>query len=239
MEDDDDFREFLKVDKQYFDATKEERDRLQPDFERAINKVVPGLLEKADTRLFNGDYLKDMVNQCVNRGLARGDLTSYGRINLIEDADAFNAFFKMVREHVPPKIAALIYAGQTATLFIGMRSGHDPDAVEKLRRQAVKDNCLTAANTTKETQRTAHATDLIRKIAKDHPEFYDVEIAEEVPHRWTLKDRTLKDIPCLKPRRLGDLVRAWRKGPHGLPRPTGRRRFPLRRAERRLKGKKK
>jgi hypothetical protein len=85
MEDDDDFREFLKVDKQYFDATKEERDRLQPDFERAINKVVPGLLEKADTRLFNGDYLKDMVNQCVNRGLARADLTSYGRINLIED----------------------------------------------------------------------------------------------------------------------------------------------------------
>jgi hypothetical protein len=145
----------------------------------------------------------------------------------------------MVREHVPPKIAALIYAAQTATLFIGMRSGHDPDAVEKLRRQAVKDNCLTAANTTKETQRTAHATDLIPKIAKDHPEFYDVEIAEEVPHRWTLKDRTLKDVPCLKPRRLGDLVLAWRKGPHGLPRPTGRRRFPLRRAERRLKGKKK
>jgi hypothetical protein len=232
MEDDDDFREFLKVDKQYFDATKEERDRLQPDFERAINEVVPALLEKADTRLFNGDYLADMVNQSVNRGLARADLTSYGRINLIEDADAFNAFFKMVREHMPPKIAALIYAAQTATLFIGMRSGDDSDAVEKLRRQAVKDNCLTAANTTKETQRTAHATDLIGKIANDHPEFHDVEIVEEVPHRWRLKD-----VPCLKSRRLGDLVRAWRKGPHGLPRQPGRRRFPLRRAER-LKGKK-
>ena len=55
---------------------------------------MPGLLEKADTRLFNGDYLADMVNQSVNRGLARADLTSYGRINLIEDADAFNAFLK-------------------------------------------------------------------------------------------------------------------------------------------------
>jgi hypothetical protein len=225
MEDDDDWRELLKLDKQYFESPKEERERMRRDFERAINKVAPGLLEKAGVRFHNGDYLKDMVDQCMQRVLARPDLTSYGRTNTIEDADDFKVLFEWVRK-LPPKLAALIYAMNTATLFIGMRSGHDPDAVEELRARARRDNSLNAAKTAKKTRRTAHANDLIREIAKDYPEFHDAEIVEEVPKRWRLER-----LPCLKPRRLGDLVRAWRKGSDGLPRPTGRRTYPLKRAQ--------
>ena len=40
-EDDDDFREFRKLEQQYAEATKEERDRLLPDFIRAIEKISP------------------------------------------------------------------------------------------------------------------------------------------------------------------------------------------------------
>jgi hypothetical protein len=134
-DDDDDFREFLKLEKQYFEANIEERERLRPDFERAIEKVLPAFFETHDARSANGDYLKDMVDRCVYRGLARPDLTPYGRINEIEDADDFKALFEIVRKYMHPKWAALIYAMNTASLFIGMRSGHDPDAIEKLSKE--------------------------------------------------------------------------------------------------------
>jgi hypothetical protein len=75
MEDEDaNFQEFLKLQKEYAEATMEERERLRPDLERAVEKVLPGFLEAYDTRSANGDYLKDMVDQCMQRVLARPDL---------------------------------------------------------------------------------------------------------------------------------------------------------------------
>ena len=62
-EDDDDFREFRKLEQQYAETTTEERDRLLPDFVRAIEKVSPGLSETADTRFFSGDYLNSPLTK--------------------------------------------------------------------------------------------------------------------------------------------------------------------------------
>jgi hypothetical protein len=152
-DDDDDFREFLLLEKQYFEANIEERERLRPDFERAIEKVLPAFFETHDARAASGDYLKDMVDQCVHRGLARPDLTPYGRINQIEDADDFNSLLEIIRKYMHPKWAALIYAMNTASLFIGMRSGHDPDAIEKLCTEARSELGRPGGNESTKTRR--------------------------------------------------------------------------------------
>ena len=53
-------------------------------------------------RRFESDDEQTGFDQCVQRVLDRPDLTSYGRINTIEDADDFEALFEIVRKHMPP-----------------------------------------------------------------------------------------------------------------------------------------
>ena len=87
-------------------ATTEERNHLRPGVERAISNVLPGLLETADARFFNGDYLKDMFDQCTKRALARPDLSPDRKINAREDWDDFMAFFNAAKQWQVPKLAA-------------------------------------------------------------------------------------------------------------------------------------
>jgi hypothetical protein len=132
MEDEDDLREFRKLAQQYAEATMEERERLRPDFERAIEKVSPGFLETYDTRSANGDYLKDMVDQCMQRVLARPDLGQDRKTNAMEDADDFMTFFQAAKQWPIPKLATHAFEMALRTLFIGMRAGLNQDEVEEL-----------------------------------------------------------------------------------------------------------
>ena len=66
MKDEDDLRELRELLQQYAEATAEERNHLRPGVERAISNVLPGLLDTADARFFNGDYLKDMFDPCLS-----------------------------------------------------------------------------------------------------------------------------------------------------------------------------
>jgi hypothetical protein len=119
-EDDDDIRELRELLQQYAEATVEERERLLPDFIRAIEKVSPGLLETADARFFNGDYLKDMIDQCTNRALDRPDLTPDRKTNAKEDAANFIMFFDAAKQWPFPKLAAHAFEMAILALFIGL-----------------------------------------------------------------------------------------------------------------------
>ena len=121
----------------------------------------------------------------------------------------------------------LAYELATRTLFIGLRAGFSPKEVEELRRRAVWDSTQKAAHTKKETPRGRHAKKLYDDIVKEHPEFTDEEIVEEIPNRWLLKG-----VACFKPPWLRKLVRRWRPENDAPPRPTRRRKFPLKRFRR-------
>jgi transketolase len=84
-DEDDDLRELNELLQQYAEATTEERKHLRPDVERAISKVSPSLMDTADTRFVNGDYLKDMFDQCMKRVLARSDLAPDRKTNAREE----------------------------------------------------------------------------------------------------------------------------------------------------------
>ena len=101
-DEDDDLRELNELLQKYAEATTEERKHLRPDVERAISKVSPSLMGSADTRFFNGDYLKDMFDQCMKRVLARSDLSPDRRTNAKEDVDDFWAFFDATKQWPAP-----------------------------------------------------------------------------------------------------------------------------------------
>jgi hypothetical protein len=124
---------FRKLQQQYFEATMDERERLWPDFIRAIRKSSPGLLETFETRFRNGDYLKDMFDQCVKRVLARSDLAPGRKTNALEEAAGFMAAFDELKQ-ADPNVGALAYELATRALFTALRAGLNPDEVEELRQ---------------------------------------------------------------------------------------------------------
>jgi len=132
-DEDDDLRKLNELLQQYAEATMEERTHLRPGVERAISKVLPSLLDTADTRFFNGDYLKDMFDQCTKRALARPDLSPDRKTNAREDADDFWAFFNAAKQWPVPKLAAHAFEMTMLGIFAGLRAGLSPVEVEKLR----------------------------------------------------------------------------------------------------------
>ncbi len=132
-EDDDDIRELRKLEQQYAEATTEERERLLPDLIRAIEKVRPGLSEKGDARIFNGDYLRDMFDKCMQRALDRPDLTPDRKTNAKEDAATFIACFDAAKQWPFPKFATHAFEMATLALFTGLRAGLSLSEIEGLQ----------------------------------------------------------------------------------------------------------
>jgi hypothetical protein len=135
MQDEDDLRELRELEQRYAEATMEERERLRPDLERAISKASPGLLETADRRFFNGDYLRDMFDQCMKRVLARPDVAADRKTNAMEDAAYFTAFFNAAKQW-PPKLAAHAFEMATLALFTGLRAGLNQQEAENFIKEA-------------------------------------------------------------------------------------------------------
>jgi hypothetical protein len=163
MKDDDDLRELRELLQQYAEATAEEREHLRPGIERAINKVLPGLLDTADTRFFNGDYLKDVFDQCMKRVLARPDLSPDRKTNAREDADDFAAFFNAAKQWRVPKLAAHAFEMTTLGLFTGLRAGLNPVEIDELREKFLSERQRNAAEKGVEDRRNKEW----RKFAKD------------------------------------------------------------------------
>jgi hypothetical protein len=132
-DEDDDLRELNELLQQYAEATTEQRKHLRPGVERAISKVLPSLLDTADTRFFKGDYLKDMFDQCTKRALARRDLSPDRKTNAREDWDDFMTFFNAAKQWPVPKLAAHAFEMTTLGIFAGLRAGLSPVEVEELR----------------------------------------------------------------------------------------------------------
>ena len=83
-------------------------------------------MDTADTRFFNGDYLKDMFDQCTKRALARPDLSPDRKTNAREDADDFMAFFNAAKQWQVPKLAAHAFEMTMLGIFAGLRAGLSP-----------------------------------------------------------------------------------------------------------------
>ena len=218
---------------QYAEATIEERERLLPGLERAISKVAPGLLETADTRFFNGDYLKDMIDQCMQRVLARPDLSPDRKTNAMEDAAVLRKLFDLAKQWPVPKLAAHTFEMTLRGMFIGMRAGLSPEEVEGLYARFMSDRQRKLGKTPKgEKPGVAHAKELACEIAKENSQLSSAEIAEEIPNRWRLKG-----VACPKPEWLVRLVRKWRRNGAIPPQthPRRRRTYPLRRVSPRMK----
>jgi hypothetical protein len=131
-DEDDDLRELNELLQQYAEAAAEERKNLLRGVERAISKVLPSLMDTADTRFFNGDYLKDMFDQCTKRALARPDLSPDRKTNAREDWDDFMAFFNAAKQWQVPKLAAHAFEMTRLGIFAGLRAGLSPLEVDEL-----------------------------------------------------------------------------------------------------------
>jgi hypothetical protein len=193
---------------QYAEATIEERERLLPGLERAISKVAPGLLETADTRFFNGDYLKDMIDQCMQRVLARPDLSPDRKTNAMEDAAVLRKLFDLAKQWPVPKLAAHTFEMTLRGMFIGMRAGLSPEEVEGLYARFMSDRQRNLGETPKSDKpAVAHAKELARELAEEENRtFSSATIASKIRERWRLKD-----IACPKDSWLVRLVRRWRR----------------------------
>ncbi len=188
MKDDNDLRELRELLQQYAEATAEEREHLRPGIERAISKVSPGLMDTADTRFFNGDYLKDMFDQCMKRVLARPDLSPDRKTNAREDADDFWAFFNAAKQWQVPKLAAHAFEMTMLGIFTGLRAGLNPVEIDELREKFMSERQRKAAEKGVEDRRNKEW----RKFAKDEAlRLHSInslltltEIAEKIIDEW-------------------------------------------------------
>jgi hypothetical protein len=144
-DEDDDLRELNELLQQYAEATMEERTHLRPGVERAISKVLPSLLDTADTGFFNGDYLKNMFDQCMKRALARPDLSPDRKTNAREDWEDFMAFFNAAKQWQVPKLAAHAFEMTMLGIFAGLRAGLNPVEIDELREKFMSERQRKAA----------------------------------------------------------------------------------------------
>jgi hypothetical protein len=188
MKAEDDLRELRELLQQYAEATAEEREHLRPGIERAISKVLPDLMDTADTRFFNGDYLKDMFDQCMKRVLARPDLSPDRKTNAREDADDFWAFFNAAKQWPVPKLAAHAFEMTILGIFTGLRAGLNPVEIDELREKFMSERQRKAAEKGVEDRRNKEW----RKFAKDealrlhsvNPSLTLTDIAEKIINEW-------------------------------------------------------
>jgi hypothetical protein len=188
MNDEDDLRELRELLQQYAEATAEQREHLRPGIERAISKILPGLLDLADARFFNGDYLKDMFDQCMKRVLARPDLSPDRKTNAKEDADDFWAFFNTTKRWPVPKLAAHTFEMTTLGLLTGLRAGLNPIEIDELRAKFLSESQREVAKKGGKTRRDKEW----RKFAKDEASrLHDAnraltltDIAEKIMDKW-------------------------------------------------------
>jgi hypothetical protein len=188
MKDEDDLRELRELLQQYAEATAEERNHLRPGVERAISNVLPGLLDTADARFFNGDYLKDMFDQCTKRALARPDLSPDRKINAREDWDDFIAFFNAAKQWQVPKLAAHAFEMTMLGIFAGLRAGLNPVETDELRAKFLSERQRKVAEKGVEDRRNKEW----RKFAKDetvrlhsiNPLLTLTDITEKIIKAW-------------------------------------------------------
>ena len=127
--------DFLELQRRYYSATFEERNRLWPEFIRAIREAAPGFIEEFDRAFRSGDYLMAMFEQCMKRAFARPELDAGRKINALEDTSVFLAVFDEIKQ-VDSAVGELAYDLATRALFAGLRAGLSPDEIEKLHREA-------------------------------------------------------------------------------------------------------
>jgi hypothetical protein len=126
--------EFNKLQQQYFDATIDERNRLWPNFIRAIRQTYPGFLEEVEHKFRNGDYLMAMFGQCMKRVLARPDLNAGRKTNAQEDAAVFMAAFDELKQ-ADSQSRELTFELAIRALFTGLRVGLNPEEVENFIKE--------------------------------------------------------------------------------------------------------
>ena len=213
--------EFNKLQQQYFDATFDDRNRLWPNFIRAIRETYPGFLEEVEKKFRNGDYLMAMFGQCMKRVLARSDLSAGRKTNAQEDAAVFIAAFDELQQFAPPA-RGLAYELATRALFTALRVGLNPDEVENLRAEARSELGRKGGKTSgprrqaKRSLWTPHATELAMEAYSRDQNASNETIADAISDNWKLKTpkcpghRTLtkfvsKSRPEILPQRTGSL----------------------------------
>jgi hypothetical protein len=185
----------------YDAASPDERERLHPDLIRAIREKFPGFVEEYELAFRNGNYLKAMFDQCMERVLARPDLSAGRKTNAQEDADAFVfVFTELQREDLGPKeMKELAYELSTRALFTGLRAGLSPEEVEKIElhaeigRKVVSGGKTGGTNSGKTRSRenkpwAPHATELAQVIYAELPGASDEDFAVEIKTRWKLEE---------------------------------------------------
>jgi hypothetical protein len=126
--------DFDKLQQQYHDATLDERNRLWPDFIRAIREKYPGFLEEVDHKFRNGDYLRAMLEECMKRVFARQDLDGGRKANAQEDAAVAMAVFDKFQQ-ADSQWRELAAELATRTLFVGLRVGLTRDEAENFIKE--------------------------------------------------------------------------------------------------------
>jgi hypothetical protein len=130
--------DFLELQQRYHDATFEERNRLWPEFIRAIRGAAPGFIEEFDRAFRGGDYLMAMFEQCMKLAFARPDLDAGRKTNALEDTSVFLAVFDELNQ-VDPAVRELAFDLATRALFAGLRAGLSPEEVEGFRARFLSD----------------------------------------------------------------------------------------------------
>ena len=132
--------EFSKREQQYDSASIEERDRLHPDFIRAIGKKHPGLAEETWRALRSGDSLKATLRHSMKRVLDRHDPASAERRTRGKTRMQPCGFDELQRQDLEPKeMRGHAYELATRILFIGLRAGLRPEEVAALYARFMSD----------------------------------------------------------------------------------------------------
>ena len=201
------------------EALAEKADALYPDWQEIWAAAVS-----------DGRIMRALAIHCVLRIRERSDLDEFERFKAkTAEADFVTSFDKVTAS---PNASAAFR--MTLAFYELMRIARlDPEEMKELTQQVVSDRQQTFAKTPrKDKPRVAHAKVLACEIAKENSRLWSVEIAEEIPNRWRMKD-----VPCLEHDWLVRLVRKWRRKGDIPPQTPGRRRRtdPMRRVSPRMK----
>jgi hypothetical protein len=227
--------DFIELQVRYHNATIEERNRLWPDFIRAIRVAAPGFIEEFDRAFRSGDYLMAMFEQCMKRTFDRPELDAGRKTTALEDTSVFlTVFDELKRDDLSvEEMRKLAYDLGARALLAGARSGLSLTEIEDLHAKYMFDRQRRLANEPKKDKpNVAHSKELTCEIANENSELSAIEIAEEILNRWRIAT-----LACPEHDRLVWLVRKWRRG-GVIPLQTGprrRRRYPLRRVSSKLK----
>jgi hypothetical protein len=179
--------DFDKLQQQYFEATYDERERLWPDFIRAIREAYPGLVEEFEQAFSSGDALMSMFGQCMERVLARPDLSAGRKTNAQEDAAGFYWVFDELKQ-VDSGVRALAFELATRALFTGLRVGLSPSEVEVFRAQFRTEDQRMRGVKSGESRRAKDwrkfAKDAALRIHEANPGLTLTDIARNIIEEW-------------------------------------------------------